>query len=216
MVASFPILRNDLSGPPAGTLIMGRYLSESEIRAFGLPYEPLPSLSPVTPVVVYPPDEPVPADIRKPAVQVSLESEEIIEGRTTLRDIHGDDVLVLSFKKPRDFYQQGKQTIEFFIAVQLAIMLLLGFFIIYRIDRSVLTRLNRIINDTRAISQGSSRRIQKNGDDEIAQLAEAMNQMIGQARKIEHRSSGQRAEVPLLCPGISRRIHPAGQPGAGD
>jgi len=180
MVASFPILRNDLSGPPAGTLIMGRYLDESEMRTFGLGYEPLPSISTVTPVVALPSGEPVPADLRKPAVQVSLASEEIIEGRTILRDINGNDVLVLSFQKPRDFYQQGKQTIEFFIAVQLAIMLLLGFFIIYRIDRSVLTRLNRIINDTYAVSQGSSRRIQKTGDDEIAQLAEAMNQMLGQ------------------------------------
>lgn len=175
MAASNPILHSDLSGPPAGTLIMGRYLDDAEIQIIGLPYESPPSIYPVTSTDLLP----ATADIRTPAVHVNPVTEDIIEGKTVLKDINGNDALVLSFKKTRDFYQQGKQTIQFFILVQFAIMLLLSFFIVYRIDRSVLTRLNRIINDTEAVSKGSASRIQKTGDDEIAQLADAMNQMLG-------------------------------------
>lgn len=175
LAVSYPILQNDRSTPPSGTLIMGRYLDEEEIQNLGLPYESPPSIYPAVSTDLLP----ATADIGTNAVHVNPVTEDIIEGKTVLKDINGNDALVLSFKKTRDFYQQGKQTIQFFILVQFAIMLLLSFFIVYRIDRSVLTRLNRIINDTEAVSKGSARRIQKTGDDEIAQLAEAMNQMIG-------------------------------------
>jgi PAS domain S-box-containing protein len=178
IAASNPILHNDLTGPPAGTLIMGRYVDDAEIRSFGLQSESLPLISPVTPSSVS--SAGTPTEIRKPIVQVNPVSEEIIEGKTTLRDINGKDALVLTFKKHRDFYLQGKQTIQFFVFVQFAIMLLLVFFIVYSIDRSILTRLNSIINDTRAVSEGSALRIRETGNDEIAQLAEAMNQMLDQ------------------------------------
>jgi PAS domain S-box-containing protein len=177
MAASYPVLHNDLSGPPAGTIIMGRYLDPAEIQSIGLPSEPPPSISPLSRSIALPAG--AKTDTRTPAVQIIPITEELIEGKTTVRDINGNEALVLSLQKTRDFYLQGKQTINFFFIVQLVIMLLLGFFIIYRIDHSVLARLNRIINDTRAVTQGGARRIQKTGDDEIAQLAEAMNQMLG-------------------------------------
>ncbi len=169
MAASYPILHSDLSGPPAGTLIMGRWLDDAEIRSIGLPSYPPPVFSHVTPAA------PV---IRETAVLIVPVSEEMIQGKTTIQDIYGNDALVLSFQKSRDFYQQGKQTIQFFLLLQLAIMLILGVFIVRRIDHSILVRLNSIIKDTRAVSDGSAIRIGKTGNDEITLLAEAMNQMI--------------------------------------
>jgi PAS domain S-box-containing protein len=169
MAASYPILHSNLTGPPAGTLVMGRYLDDTEIQSIGLPSQSPPSFSHA---VTGGNGVPV------PTVQVSTVNDEIIEGKTTLKDIYGNDALVLTFQKSRDFYQQGKQTIQFFLLVQLAIMLLFGVFIVYRIDNSILVRLNSIIKDTRAVSDGSALRIKKSGDDEITHLADAMNEMI--------------------------------------
>ena len=178
LVAAYPILHSDLSGPPAGTLIMGRYLDSAEIQSIGLPSKTPPSFTPLITRGAPSVRPPATEGINPYAMRVFPVSEEIIAGNTTLRDIDGNDALVLSIQESRVYYLQGKQTIAFYLIVQLVIMLILGIFIIYLIDRSVLFRLNRIIADTRAVSDGTALRIHKAGDDEIAQLAEAMNQMI--------------------------------------
>ena len=173
LLAAYPVLHSDLSGPPAGTLIMGRYLDKAEIQGIGLPSKSPPLFSRIIPPAAHP-VQALPAS----EIQVIPASEEIIVGNTTLTDIDGNDALILSQHESRVYYQQGKRTIQFFLIVQFVIMLVLGIFIIYQIDRSVLSRLNRIIADTRAVSDGTALRIRKIGDDEIANLAEAMNQMI--------------------------------------
>jgi PAS domain S-box-containing protein len=176
LIAAYPVLHSDLSGPPAGTLIMGRYLNDAEIQSIGLPSKSPPSFSSVIP----PSSISGSAGSHAPAIQISPVSEEIIQGNATLTDIDGNDAIILSQQVYRDIYLQGKQTILFFLLLQIIVLLILGTYIIYRIDRSILVRVNRIISDIRAVSDGTILRIGKTGNDEIAQLAEAMNQMIGQ------------------------------------
>jgi PAS domain S-box-containing protein len=178
LVAASPILHSDLAGPPAGSLIMGRYLDRAEIQSIGLPSKSPPLFTPLIPPGAPSVRVPATEGISTSAMTVFPVSEEIIAGNTTLRDIDGNDALVLSFQESRVYYLQGKQTIASYLIVQLVIMLILGIFIIFQIDRSVLFRLKRIIADTREVSDGTALRIHKAGDDEIAQLAEAMNQMI--------------------------------------
>ena len=173
LAASYPVLHSDLSGPPAGTLVMGRYLNDAEIQRFGLPSEHPPSFSRAGPPGPLPPGAGA-----GPVIRVFPVSEGTIGADTTLRDIGGVPALIVSYEKSRNFYQQGKETIQFFILVMLATMGALGIFTIYRVDRSVLARLTRIIDDTKSVSDGTAQRIRKTGTDEIAELADAMNRMI--------------------------------------
>jgi PAS domain S-box-containing protein len=172
MAASSSIVHSDQSGIPDGTIVMGRYFGNEEIKNFGILSNPSPVISQITS-----------ADLSGPSVHVAPVTEDTIEGRTTVRDISGNDAFVISYTASREFYQQGKETIQFFLMIQLAIMLMLGLFIFYRLDSSILTRLDTIIADTRAVSDGITKRIRKSGDDEIAQLAESINQMLGRVDK---------------------------------
>jgi PAS domain S-box-containing protein len=180
LVAASPILHSDLSGPPVGTLIMGRYLDDAEIKSFGLPSRSPPTFSTTNPPVAPSPQPSAAPEGNEPVVDVSPVSEEIVNGNTTIADINGNTALTLSIQEPRDYYLQGKQTIQTFLGILLVLMLALGIFILFIIDRLILSRLYRIMADTRAVSDGTASRIRKKGDDEISQLADAMNQMLEQ------------------------------------
>ncbi|MFA5347142.1 MAG: CHASE4 domain-containing protein, partial [Methanoregula sp.] len=188
MVASYPILHSDNSGPPAGHIVMGRYLDEDQIKKFGILSQAPPTLVPLGTAQVIPADHSLPDNTGVSPITIRRPGENIIEGQTLLKDIYGNDALVLGFQKQREFYQQGKNTILIFLILQLAIMLMMGLYFIYRTDTAVLSRLSMIISDTTAISkqQNLSLRIRTTGHDEISHLADTINQMLSRIEKTQN------------------------------
>jgi PAS domain S-box-containing protein len=180
MVASFPVLHSDNSGPAAGNIVMGRYLDEDQIKKFGIPSQTPPTIVPLGFAQVLPAGRSIPDNTGISPIIIQRPDENIITGQTILKDIYGNDALVLGFQKPREFYQQGKNTILLFMMFQLAIMLMMGLYFIYRTDTAILSRLSMIIADTTAISkqQNLSLRIRSTGHDEISHLADTINQML--------------------------------------
>jgi PAS domain S-box-containing protein len=83
---------------------------------------------------------------------------------------------------PRDIYQQGKGDILNFIYLQLFIGLIIGLFIIWLLDSQILRRLASInveIDDITLHKKGKSH-VTPKGNDEISNLALAMNRMLDQ------------------------------------
>ena len=115
LIALWPILTSEDEGPIRGTLIMGRYLDEAEIKRLAK----ITHLS----LTVRWLDSKIPFDFQAAVSSVSEEkpifvrplSEESIAGYALLKDIYGKPILILRADMPRDIYQQGQATIPYFI-----------------------------------------------------------------------------------------------------
>jgi PAS domain S-box-containing protein len=188
MVAAHPVLRSDYSGVPRGMLIMGRALDEELI----LRIEETIAL-PITTYSVNDASLP-PALFNAAAVPgghnpytVETRDHEVIEGYATLTDIYGDGGIVLMIEETRDIYHQGERTILYNILTILAIGGIAGLIMIRLLDRNVLSRLARLSTHVTTIgARGDpSRRISMDGDDELSNLARAINIMLSRIEEVQ-------------------------------
>jgi PAS domain S-box-containing protein len=196
LLASFPILHSDYSGPVQGSVIMGRFVNDPEIRLLTEGTNLSLSIQSLDSPQVSPDDRAVLAGAGEPSVLVRSLDEQQVEGRTLIRDIYGNDSLLLSLRVSRDIYHQGKNTIFFFIALQMGIVLIAGILALVFLDRMIFGRMSAISSDITGITRkwDLSARIKTTGGDEIARLADAANQMLDRIeekhtalRESEHR-----------------------------
>lgn len=197
LIGAHPILHADLSGPPAGMVIMGRYVDETMIRNIGTT-----SLNTITlhPLLTTPGNETglknsgtVPAGITTSTkirssssdageilVVIQPMNDTLVGGSTVLTDIRGNDALTLNVQMSRDIYQQGKNTIFSFLLILVNIALVIGIIVIYLIDNLVLSRITALQNDIDALGKRGdlSSRLNLKGNDEVSFLAAAMNQTL--------------------------------------
>ncbi len=182
VVASRPVLTSRDQGPPRGWIIMGRYLSKAEIEqlsgvtqlslAFRLYGEPgLPeSLREERP------------DSQKelPIVLETLGSQSIA-GYMVLDDIYGDPAVVLVTEMPRTIYQQGVQTMTYFLLGLIVLGLGFGALTIFITERWVLSRLARLTANVNTISASGNPTgsVQIPGTDELSTLAGSIDGMLG-------------------------------------
>jgi PAS domain S-box-containing protein len=182
ILSAQPILHTDFSGPPAGTLIMGRYLDEAEINRLSLQTLPSLSITPLASSPRLPGDRPM--ETRDNSIRVINDT--TIAGETVLQDIYGNDTFLLQVQMPRDIYQQGRSTIILFVLMQVVVGTIMGVLIILLLDRMVFLRLNSMSAEVDAISKHGrpSDRIGKPfGEDELARLGDAINRMLDQIQK---------------------------------
>ncbi|NMB77903.1 MAG: PAS domain S-box protein [Methanomicrobiales archaeon] len=206
IVASRPIVHTDFSGTPVGVVIMGRYLSTEEVAR--LAYLTDPSLS-----FVDMHDPSLPPGVQErlhespgattPVIQVL--SDDKVAGYALIRDIYGNDSLVLRINQYRDIYRQGITTTLHYILIVLAAGLFLGIAALFMLDRLVLSRIMDLSRQVSGIGKapGASPRVSFEGNDEFAQLAFEINQMldtIDQARNGLLASEARFRELAQLLP----------------
>ncbi len=181
LVASRPVLDNDNQGPIRGTLIIGRFLNASEIeRLANLVHLPLQAYrwnDPKMPFEV--------ADARAllsedQPIAAKLLGADSLAGYGLVKDIDGHPGLLLRIKLPRDIYQQGQKSIQYFLSFLFAACAILGLVILWILERFVLSRLAGFYQKVTRIRAENdiSLRVAVSGHDEIATLAEAMNGML--------------------------------------
>jgi len=183
-VAIRPVLQSNGDGPDEGVLIMGQNLDQDHLK----------SVSETTGVAVAFIDpvamstDPALASIQD---QFRTGSQEVIQAAN--RDtVHGytlekqfnitPGTYLIEISEPRTIYQSGSATLYSFMLILLIAILVFGFVSIFIIDRMVLSRLSTITNDVRNIGAGNEhvRITQVPGNDELAQLSVAINQMLEQ------------------------------------
>jgi len=198
LLAAHPILRSDNSGPPAGMLIMGRYVDEPMIRSIGgathhvISIVPLqneqPSHYPENGKWFFPHELPrltppfYDNTTQGSAISVAVRplDEQTVEGRTVLEDIDGNKTLLLMVRTPRDIYQQGKDTLLSFLLILTGVAVINGIIVIFLIDRLVLSRISALQEDVDSLGvQGDlSLRLDLHGNDEISILTSSMNKTL--------------------------------------
>lgn len=181
LLAASPILTSEEQGPPRGTLIMGRFLDKTLVS----------NLSTLIhlPLTFYPLDgSDLPPDVREalatrtPNVGESVRpmDRRTVAGYVVLKDIRGEDALVLRITVPRDVFTQGENSVYYFSLFLLAAGLGFVLVVLVLLQTVVLSPLARLNRSVRRIGeQGDyADRVPVRGNDELAQLAGAINAML--------------------------------------
>ncbi len=184
LVTVHPVLTSEGAGPSRGYLVMGRYLADSEMKRQA-------DLSSLTLAIVAPSEPGLPALSTTPAPKVVAVDDEVIAGYGQIQDLNGQPLL-LEVELPRTAYQQSQASIRFFLIALVGVGGIFATVVVWLLERLVIARVARLSRETRQIgaSADAGARLVVEGRDELASLAESVNQMLagleaaGQAQRI--------------------------------
>ena len=189
LIASHPILTSEHEGPIKGTLIMGEYLDYAkvaglaEITGLSLSLERLDApqtnpefkqafeaLSEDSPIFVQPLDR------------------NTVAGSALVEDVYGMPVLMLRTEMPRAIYQQGQNSLLYFVASLWLVGFVFVVVIMVLLEKSVLSPLTRLSLSVRSIGKSgdSSARVsfvdksrtKFTRGDELSSLTGEINRML--------------------------------------
>ena len=182
IISSYPIVKSDFSGPPRGSIIMGRYLDETEILRLSHDTRLKISVIPFNESPLSPGERSILLGSGDSKILTRVVNDDVVEGDTLFKDIDGNNPLLISIQVHRDIYHQGISTVTLFVYLLLAVLLVVGFLIILLIDSQVLRRLTDINREIAVITEQKEHagRITNSGNDEISRLVDALNHMLDQ------------------------------------
>jgi len=181
VIASQPILTSEDKGPARGTLIFARYLdSEAINRSAGAMPFPI-TLRPFNNVMYPDFKEALPSLLREETIIVKPLSTQYIGGYTLLKDVYGKPALVMRVDMPRDAYQLGQVTVNYYILSILGFSVVVGVMAVFMMQKQVLLRFANMIRGINniATSGDTSIRISLGGRDELSMVAGTINGMLG-------------------------------------
>lgn len=181
MLVTKPVLRSGGEGPSPGYMIMGRYLDTYSSNS--LPPNSKLSIAPVNSskdLEVF-----NNSNLNQSPLVIKTTSSDLLTGYSVLRSSSGRPSLILKVEMPRNIYQSSKKTI-ILLALSLIISGIVAAFLIYHfLDRNLLRRLDKISSSVEKIGKSNdlSGRVPVLGDDELANLAISVNQMLKSLEK---------------------------------
>ncbi len=113
-------------------------------------------------------------------VSILQQDEYTLAGYCLIRDISGDPLFMLKTELPRDIYAQGRESTLTLVMYMFGGFLVFAVLIVLLLERTVLSRLSFLSTGVNAIGseKDSAARIKISGDDEISDLARAINWML--------------------------------------
>lgn len=198
MISSRPILNSEGTSPIAGTMIVGRYLNEAEVKRIGrLSRLPL-SIQPIqqTPFL----SELLAAPRKSsdhPPIIVKPVDDRTVAGYTLINDIYGKPALVLQAETPRTIREQGENTIRYLVWSVLAVGLVFGAVTLLLLEKLVLARLAKLNREVSQIGSAGdlAQRVSAIGDDELTNLASSINHMLVSLQQYEHERQQTAADL---------------------
>lgn len=198
LVTAKDIQKSDESGPAAGTLIFGRFISAADINEIqeitGISF----SIGDIDSIQL-------PSDSKR--AEQTLENgenyyvqtidENHISGYCTMNDLYGENEFYIKIDSDRRFYQKAKDAADFFISALIVCgfaILGVSILILQRTVSSRLLLLNRFVTQIRS-KQDTSLRVSISGRDEITNLAEEMNRMLEEINKTQEENQRLIKEV---------------------
>nr|MBA3945502.1 response regulator [Herpetosiphonaceae bacterium] len=180
LIASRPIITSDLKGPLHGSLLTGRYLSQTEVAALAQTTHLSIDLHGLDDHLSL-----VPASVRTTLLHGQAQAVQPIDATTMggyalLKDVYDQPALILSLQMPRTIYLQGKQSITLFMLSLGLISILLIIVVLVLLEKTVLSRLRRLDAGVAAIGASGDfdARLSVTGSDELAHLTTAINGMV--------------------------------------
>jgi signal transduction histidine kinase/ActR/RegA family two-component response regulator len=197
ILASRPILTSEGKGPIRGTLIVGRYLNDAEIRelidTIRLPItlQPIYNSSQIPEPLRY-----LPSTLDRPAIAVQVVNRKAIAGTSLIPDIYGNPALLLRGESPRTIFEQGQRNIRFLTWAIFGVGLVFCLVTLRFLETLVLNRLSRLSQEVSNINiDNLSQRVSQIGHDELTVLAVRINQML--AALEEYEQENQRVTTAL-------------------
>lgn len=181
LVASRPITQSDGQGKLQGSLIMGRKLDALAIKRLSLEtHMELSFYRFDDPQLKYMLGKDGKRELLKNMIELRPRDEKWIEGYALFRDIYGNPSIVMRLEAERPIYQKGNSSIRVFIIALLVSGLILGFAMVYLLERHILSRMKALAKDVAKVGgtgdlQG---RVSVMGKDEISSLAQTINRML--------------------------------------
>jgi len=180
IISAQPILKSDRSGPARGTLIFGRLLDRAEISKLASKTHltvQLQSISNNLPTDFLLARESFSAE--KP-IFVKPFNNDLISGYTSLKDVYGQEAVVLRVEMPRSIYQQGITTMISLLVALVVMGLLFSGSVFLVINKQILSRLSLLSKyiPNIGVSGDLTSRLPVSGKDEITSLTTAVNKML--------------------------------------
>ena len=181
-IAARPILTSAATGPSRGALIMGRYLSPSEIQQLSKR-----TRSHVTIQALNGAD--LPSDFEESRVEWSADEGAIpvrvlerdrVAGYALLKDIYRQPVALLRADMPRSVHTQALATMKIHAATLLILSLICGVVFLRLIEKVILSRLTRLSRQVRQLGASglTGIRLPLTGRDELTDLTGELNHML--------------------------------------
>ena len=183
LVVSRPVVGAKKGGPVRGSMLTARYLETGgDLRALEMTTKFSLSVRRLD-------GDRLPADFEEAhshlsgagATYVRPISNAVLGGYTLLNDIYGKPALILRAEMPRVIYQQGRLSQLYFVGALLVAGIVFGGVVLLLLEKSVISRLSSLNSNVRSIANSgdASARVHSHGRDEIADLGEAINRMLG-------------------------------------
>lgn len=190
IVSSEPILTSNMEGPPRGALIMARTLDGEEIHRITEPYHL--EIETRLPQAVAGDQEWEPAEGLLAAGEESViraEGSRYIHGYGLLRDLYGAPGLFFRVTQDRSLYRQGVRAMIYFTAFITGFCLLVLAAVQVLLDRSFLRRIGRLSEEVSlmGVEGEPGWRVNISGNDEVTELARAINRMLELREREERR-----------------------------
>ena len=190
IISSQPILTSSGDGPAQGTLIMGRFLGQTELNRLSNITNSSVSLEDYN-------DSNMPPDFQKARSSLTTTNPIFVQalgpnsiaGYISLNDIYGNPALILKTEIPRVIYQDYQGSIIYLIASLILLGLLFGVLTLYYLDKNILNRLEKIVSGVVKIGETDdlSKRVYAEGDDELANLGRSINETFDSLEKSEYK-----------------------------
>lgn len=182
LIASKPILNSAGLGPIQGTLLMGRYLDNWQIKQ-------LSDRTHLSITIHRFDDTKLPPDFqavrsalsKKSKIVVRPLNQETVAGYTLIQDIYGNPALIMRVKSPRMIYQQGQASINHLVISLIVVGLAFGLVTLLLLEKLILLQLSNLNKEIRSIGNSgnlSARVLSIKGKDELSSMASTINGML--------------------------------------
>ncbi|OQW95461.1 MAG: hypothetical protein BWK77_07400, partial [Verrucomicrobia bacterium A1] len=189
LMAARPILTSQAEGPSRGTLVMVRALDAAEVEHIGRLTDLTVQARRLEASAMWSGDEDAVRALLSGAPLFTQDRDTTVSGYGFLEDVSGRPVLLLRVDLPRGIKAHAQTTLRALSAFLLAFIVLGAGFVVWVIERVVLSRLSRLRSDVARIAEedDASARVLVKGVDELAGVAVAVNQMVDVLRESEQK-----------------------------
>lgn len=188
IIISKPVLTSSGHGPSKGTLIMGRYLTQTQLnRLINIPNSTLTIQSYSTANESQEFRNVVPILSNSTPQTKKVLGGNSIAAYALLNDIYGNPSIILRSEMARTLYHSYLSSVFYFVGSVLLVGILFVILALSVLDKNVLNRLDKLIAEIVDIGKKGDikRRVTVSGDDELAELASSINSSLFSLQKYE-------------------------------
>jgi PAS domain S-box-containing protein len=199
LISAQPILTSMFQGPSTGTLIFGIFMDSSFVNELSQATQTSISIWQENNTQISPDFQR--AKTMLPAVGADFTiplNNQYAAGYTLINDIYGNPAVILKTATSRNVYNQGRYTVIFLFVVLGLAGLLFGLIFIVTMRKTILKRFDALTSGVSII--GSTGDVSKTisipgpvikGKDELTELAESINSMLGKINEGESKLQTQ-------------------------